>query len=106
MGLNLGVRVKQQPEGTYQFGRNPKGAPEEIADRLYDHIAARFATEGFGISVELREGWWEFDCRVHGYGRYLRPGVDTYDLHREIILWAWEQFDDSEGVEMKTYYVP
>lgn len=104
MGLNVGVRVKQQPEGYMQVGNNPKGTLEEIAQRLQDHLEAEMGGGGFNVHVDLRDGWYIFDARVFGYGRDMPEGKSSYDLTGAVVLWAWGQFSDEEGVEMRTYW--
>lgn len=105
MGLNIGVRVKRQPEGYMQYGRNPKGTLEEIGARLQAHLEEKMGGNGFGANAELRNDWYTFDIRVSAYGQNLPHEKTSYDLMRELVIWVWEQFSDEEGVEMKTYWV-
>ncbi len=112
MGLNVGIKVKQQSEGFMQLGCNPKGTLEEITDDVIRYVEDKVPNvsihdEGdFAYSVNdvrLYEGWYDFDIRVRSYGGNM---VDrSTKLIQALCCYAVEHFSSDEGIEIRTYWV-
>lgn len=113
MGLNIGVRVRQQEEGYMRTGRNPKGTLEEISDEVRAFVEARVpnvsnlspSEVAYTVhDVELRDGWYVFDIRPRNYGSHLDQGWDIQPLYHALLVWISDHFDHEDGVEMHTYW--
>lgn len=112
MGLNIGVRVKQQEEGFMRLGCNPKGTLEEISADVREYVESRVPNVSTNDSekvaytvhdVELRDGWYVFDVRVRNYGGHL-PNGDIEPIFHALLTWASTQFSHEDGIEIRTYW--
>jgi hypothetical protein len=116
MGLNIGVKVKQQREGYMEEGSNPKGTLEEISERVRAFVESKVPNVSTDPDypdigaytvhdVELRDGWYVFDCRPGRYGGRMPEGFDTHDITHALVDWVLDNFGSSD-LEMQVYFAP
>jgi len=108
MGLNIGIKVKEQDDTYGGEGSNPEGTIEEVEKRFYDFLNERFPKGGFGggwVHYNTSTHVYDFDVRMFRYSlEFEDKGYELKDMWLAITEFIYGEFSHLEGIEMRTYW--